>query len=272
MYFSIVISATKTNFGPIVFRDNLETNIIKAKNIGFDGIELAVKCSELIDVKKLKNILEEINIKIIAIGTGQIFFDEGLSFSDSDKKIREKAVKRVFKIINIANHFKASLIIGLIRGRFNEGFETGRIHKRILTCLEKCLEYSSDYSTNFLLEPINRYETNIFNTLEETADFLENNKNFLDLKRIGILADTFHMNIEEPSILESIKKHFPIIKHIHFADSNRWCPGYGHINFKEIKKFLEQKNYKNFISFEMYPLPKNPDFSAAEALKYIRNV
>jgi sugar phosphate isomerase/epimerase len=122
------------------------------------------------------------------------------------------------------------------------------------------------------LEPINRYETNIFNTLEETANFLEDKKSIFDLERIGILADSFHMNIEEPIILDSINKYYDFIKHIHFADSNRWAPGYGHINFREIVKFLEQKSYKDFISFEMLPLPENPEFSARKALEYIKNI
>ena len=277
MKYAIVISVSKTSFGPIVFREDLKRNIIKAKKIGYDGVELAVKKPELINVNEVKKILEEAGMSILAVGTGQLYFDEGLSFSDPDINIRNEAVKRICRIIDFANNFQASVIIGAIRGKViansaNLESEKKKAEKRISECLKKCLDYSMKFSTNFLLESINRYEINIFNTLEETVNFLNDKKNDFDMGRIGILADTFHMNIEEPVITESITKYFDRIKHFHFADSNRWAPGYGHINFSEILNILEVNNYNKFISFEMLPLPQNPDFSASKALEFIKKL
>jgi sugar phosphate isomerase/epimerase len=277
MKYSIVISASKTSFGPIVFREGLKKNIMKANKLGYDGVELAVKNPELIDLKGLKKIIEKTGMVIVAVGTGQLYFDEGLSFSDPAKVIRNEAVKRVCKIIDFANNFQSSVIIGAIRGRITGNnikveLEKRKAEKRINECLKKCMDYSMKFSTQFLLEPANRYEINIFNTLEETVNFLNGKKGEYDMERIGILADTFHMNIEEPIIAESIYKYFDFIKHLHFADSNRWAPGYGHINFKEILDLLEKNNYKRFISFEMFPLPESSDFSATKALKYIKKL
>ena len=99
MKYAIVISVSKTSFGPIVFREDLKRNIIKAKKIGYDGVELAVKKPELINVNEVKKILEETSMVILAVGTGQLYFDEGLSFSDPDIHIRNEAVKRTCRII-----------------------------------------------------------------------------------------------------------------------------------------------------------------------------
>jgi 5-keto-L-gluconate epimerase len=277
MKYAIVISVSKTSFGPIVFREDLKKNIIKAKKIGYNGVELAVKKPELINVNEVKKIIEETDISILAVGTGQLYFDEGLSFSDPDIHIRNEAVKRVCSIIDFANNFQSSVIIGAIRGRVstnsaNLESEKKKAEKRISECLKKCLDYSMKFSTNFLLESINRYEINIFNTLEEIVNFLNDKKNDFDMGRIGILADTFHMNIEEPVITESIAKYFDRIKHFHFADSNRWAPGYGHVDFKAILNILKINNYDKFISFEMLPLPQNPDFAASAAIEYIKKL
>lgn len=138
----------------------------------------------------------------------------------------------------MASYFDSSVIIGLIRGKisslndFDRKLETAE--ERICKCLSECLSYSKNNSVNFLLEPINRYETNIFNKLEDVNNFLMRYKNKLDINRIGILADTFHMNIEETAIHISIHNYINLIKHIHFADSNRLAPGFGHIKFGHI--------------------------------------
>ena len=92
--------------------------------------------------------------------------------------IWNEAVKRTCRIIDFANNFLASIIIRAIIGKVtgnsvNLESEKRKAEKRINECLKRCLDYPMKFSTNFLLESINRYETNIFNTLEETINFFE---------------------------------------------------------------------------------------------------
>jgi len=272
---AIVVSVFKTKFGPIVFKENLEENIKAASSFGYDAVELAVKNPESVDVKSLQDILKAYNMPALTFGTGQIFFDQGLSFSGRDAEIRKKAVSSVKNVIDLAVNFGASIIIGLIRGKVNADNNMAKqladAEKSIGACLKECMDYSGKSGTKFLIEPINRYETNIFNTLDSAADFLNRNKNTLDLARIGILADTFHMNIEETSIEKSFAKHINMIKHVHFADSNRWAPGYGHTDFEKIYRVLKAHDYSGYISFEVLPLP-DPFSAAKDAIAYVKNL
>ena len=275
MKYALVVSVAKTKFGPIVFKGDLEENINKVKKAGYDAVELAVRQPELVDVIKVKKLLEKNKLNVLTFGTGQIFFDEGLSFSDARSYIRENAVERTKAIIELASNFNSAVIIGLIRGKIeqsdNFAEDLSMAEKNIAECLQKCLIFSERFSTNFFVEPINRYETNIFNRIDEINNFIESYKEKLDLNRIGILADTFHMNIEEPSITVSLEENFKHIKEIHFADSNRWAPGYGHIDFKEIYKVLKNNEYSGFISFEMLPNP-DPDTAAKKALEFSKKI
>ena len=275
MKYSIVISESKTKFGPIVFRENLKENIKKVSELGYNGVELAIRNPKSINISKIEKLIENNNLQIVALGTGQIYFDDGLSFSDAKKSIREEAVKRVKDIINIASYFNAFVIIGLIRGKINSLDSITKkleiAEERISECLFECISYSRNNSVNFLLEPINRYETNIFNKLEDVSNFLIKFENRLDTARIGILADTFHMNIEEAVIEDSFKTYFKLIKHVHFADSNRYPPGYGHINFNKIMNVLKTNKYNKYISFEMLPFPDS-DISAKIALEFIKKL
>jgi len=275
MKYGIVISVSKTKFGPVVFKENLAENIIKAASMGYDGVELAIRKPEALKLDEVDKLIKEHDIEVVSIGTGQIYVEEGLNFSDKDSQVRKNAVERTKAIIDIAGHYGARIIIGLVRGNIkdmdNYDSELAVAEDNIAECLEALLSYSEEKSVDFLLEPINRYEVNIFNTLEQVGSFLSKYSDRLDLDRIGILADTFHMNIEEPVIEDSLKKNMEYIKHVHFADSNRWPPGSGHINFSNIMNILKSADYDGYISFEMLPMP-DPDTAAAESIKYVKKL
>jgi len=77
------------------------------------------------------------------------------------------------------------------------------------------------------------------------------------------------MNIEEPSILESIRLSKDHLFHFHVADSNRWYPGAGHIDFTKILNTLNKHSYQGFVSAEILPLPDS-DSAAVETIKNLR--
>ncbi len=102
-----------------------------------------------------------------------------------------------------------------------------------------------------VIEPLNRYETNFLNTVEETVAFIDS----LGCENVGILADTFHMNIEEPNIPQAIAQAGALLWHFHIADSNRWAPGFGHLDFQPIFEELETQEYQGFVSAEIIQKP-----------------
>jgi len=69
--------------------------------------------------------------------------------------------------------------------------------------------------------------------------------------------DTFHMNIEEQSIGDSIRNNAPRIVHFHIADSDRWPPGHGHLEIAALLRTLEGSGYKGWVSAEILPKPNN---------------
>jgi sugar phosphate isomerase/epimerase len=88
---------------------------------------------------------------------------------------------------------------------------------------------------------------------------------------MGLLLDTFHMNIEEPSIEESIRICGDRIFHFHVADSNRWYPGAGHLDFGSILGTLYSLGYEGFVSGEFMPLP-DADTSAEHGITHLRKL
>ena len=131
--------------------------------------------------------------------------------------------------------------------------------------LQECSQAAKTFGIRLALEPINRYETTLINNVEQGMDLIEH----VGAENFGFLLDTFHMNIEEPSIEKSIRKCGKRIFHFHLADSNRWYPGAGHINFQSILTALKDTGYQGFISGEFLPKP-DVDTAASENITYLR--
>jgi len=87
-------------------------------------------------------------------------------------------------------------------------------------------------------------------------------------ENFGLLLDTFHMNIEDADIGDSIRTCGDRIFHFHVADSNRWHPGAGHLDFGSILERLEKTGYQGFVSGEFMPLP-DADTAAERGIAHL---
>ena len=110
----------------------------------------------------------------------------------------------------------------------------------------------------FLYEPLNRYETNLFNRQRPAADFLRHH----GLDNVRLLADLFHMNLEESDPAGALRAAGDVIGHVHWADSNRWAMGAGHTDAAPLAQALHEIGYRGYLSAEILPLP---DAAAAAA-------
>jgi sugar phosphate isomerase/epimerase len=77
----------------------------------------------------------------------------------------------------------------------------------------------------------------------------------LSTRNVKLLADLFHMNIEETDLAAAIRAASGFIGHVHIVDSNRLAAGLGHIDFGPIATALKEINYKGFASAEALPIP-----------------
>jgi sugar phosphate isomerase/epimerase len=117
--------------------------------------------------------------------------------------------------------------------------------------LEDLGEHATRHGTVLLYEPLNRYETNLFNRQGEAAAWLRT----LKTSNVRILADLFHMNIEEDDMAVALREVGPLLGHVHFADSNRRAIGLGHTNVGPAIAVLQKTGYTGYLSAEIVPLP-----------------
>ncbi|MFH1739744.1 MAG: sugar phosphate isomerase/epimerase family protein, partial [bacterium] len=195
-----------------------------------------------------------------AITTGQAYGLEGISLSSPEEERRQKALERIKDHAHLAGTLDANavIIIGSMRG-------TGANKDARFLLRDALHEFAGEYPTiKFALEPLNRYESSLINTVEEALGMLDE----VNLPNIGLLFDTFHANIEERSFTESIRSAAEKIFHVHVADSNRFVPGHGHLDFAEVGAALREIGYQGFCSLESLPKP-NPEKCLDYAANFI---
>ena len=267
MKLSIVYSTQQTNFQAATFSGGLEANLSKITDYGYDGVELAIRDPKLVDVDDLTSMVQKFGLSVPAIGTGQAWGEEGLSFTDPDPEIRKAAIERIKSHIPVAERFNAVIIIGLVRGITKPGVKQEQTMDWLCEALIQCCSTAKTHGVRLSLEPINRYETTLINNVSQGMELISK----VAMENFGLLLDTFHMNIEEPNIEESIKLCGNRIFHFHVADSNRWYPGGGHLDFGSIIKSLFNTGYTGFLSGEFLPFPDG-DTAAQNNIKHLLKI
>ena len=265
MKLGIVLSTQAAKFSALAYKGQLAENAAKISHLGFDGIELAIRDPQLVNQSEIKSLLNELDLTVPAIGTGQAFGEEGLSFVNSDLAIRHQAIERIKAQMHLAEALGAMVVIGLIRGFRDKDVSSELTESWLVEALRECAQENEN--VKLIIEPINRYESDLICTVQEGMDLMEK----VEHKNVGLLLDSFHMNIEEPSIYDSIILAKERLYHFHIADSNRWYPGAGHLDFPKIMDTLRQINYNGFVSAEILPQP-DPDVAAKRTVDYMRNL
>ena len=247
--------------GPWVYWDDLQTSIPKAKVAGFDAVELFMASADAVDSDFLARLLDEHDIKLAAVGTGAGRVLQGLHLASPDEKIREKARDFISDMIVFGARFGAPAIIGSMQGCL-EG-EVNR--QQALTWLAEGLGELGSKATkcgvNLIFEPLNRYETDLINRLADGVGLIKS----LSCKNVFLLADLFHMNIEEESVAGAVRSFGDYIGYVHFVDSNRRAAGTGHIDLSEVAQALREIGYDGYASAEALPYPDS-DKAAAQTM------
>jgi 5-keto-L-gluconate epimerase len=267
MNLSIVLSTQPAQFQAATFKGDLEMNLRRIAFLGYEGVELAIRDPKLVDPAQLDGLVKKYKLCVPAIGTGQAWGEEGLSFTDPDPAVRCAAIERIKSHIPLASHFGALIIIGLIRGIVKPGVEENQAMEWLVEALQECSEAARPYGIRLALEPINRYETTLISNTSQGLELIER----VGADNFGLLLDTFHMNMEEPVIEESIRRCGKSIFHFHVADSNRWHPGAGHLDFKAILSTLESTGYQGWVSGEFLPKP-DTETAARNGIMYLRKI
>lgn len=251
--------------GPWVYWEPPEVSFPKAAALGFDAVELFTASGDAFDPAAIKTLADRNRLAVAAVGTGAGKVLHGLTLTHPDASVRARAAAFIGGMIDFGARLGAPAIIGSMQGKVEEGVDRKRALEWLAEGLAALGRRAADRGVKLLVEPLNRYETDVLNRLADAAELAKS----AGAGSVSILADLFHMNIEEPSIAGAIREAGPLVGHLHFADSHRGPVGTGHTDLAPVVRALREIGYRGYASAEAFPWP-DPDAAAAQTMKAYR--
>lgn len=237
--------------GPFVFWHDLATACATAADLGFDAVEIFPPSADAIEVERIRPVLDRYKLKLAAVGTGGGWAVHKLSLTSPDSSVRSNARQFIRSMIDAAGRLGAPVILGSMQGRWGDGLSRDAALGYLADALNDLSAGAQNLGVPILFEPLNRYETNVINTLSDGLSFLQS----LPARNVKLLADLFHMNIEESDLPAAIRAAGKVIGHVHLADSNRRPAGAGHTDFSPIASALREIPYDGYVSAECFAWP-----------------
>jgi sugar phosphate isomerase/epimerase len=253
--------------GPFVLWDDLPASIRQAAELGYDAIELFPPEPDALSPKTVKDLLAPHRLSVSAVGSGAGWVRHKLSLTHPDPALREKARAYVRGMIDFAAELGAPVIVGSMQGRWGDGVTKDQALAHLAEAMTVLGEHAANRGQKLIYEPLNRYETNLINTIGDGVAFLKT----LPTANVKLLADLFHMNIEEADIAAAIRAGAGHIGHFHLADSNRRPAGLGHTDFAPIVAAVRDIGFTGYFGAECLPYP-SPAEAAKQTVKRFREL
>lgn len=249
--FAVSSAKTAPRTAPILLHGEIWDNLKKASDLGYDGLEVHMRENQPINYTRILEAIENTGVKLSSIVTGRLNTEGKVNLMDDRPHITDAAVEGMLAYIDIAQKLDTNLILGWVRGNV-PAYADRDHHMNILgRNMQLICNEAQKKGVNIFVEVINRYEINVFNTAEETLDFIKK----WQLPNCYIHLDTFHMGIDEIDPVRAIKLCDGYLGYFHVADNTRTYPGLGTFKFDEYLQALDEINYTGYISVECLPIP-----------------
>ena len=228
-----------------------EKYIRKVADIGFDVLEFqAQPLLEMSDdkIRHLKEVADEVGIEL----TYSLGLDPAFDISSDDETIRKGGITYLQNIVKKMHVGGGTLLSGVSYAGWGSPSyiinDKSAMVERSVKSMKEILKVAEECGVTYCVEAVNRFETAILNTAAEAVDYVSR----FDSKNIGVLLDTYHMNIEENNIGDAIRLVGDKLASFHTGENNRTAPGRGHINWDEIFSVLSEIGYKGRIVSEPF--------------------
>ncbi|WP_413300929.1 sugar phosphate isomerase/epimerase family protein [Bacillus sp. 1P10SD] len=267
----------KYSYNTLVYAgEDIEAGIARLAKFGYDGVEFVGE-PEKIDANRIKELLDKYNIEASTICA---IYNAERDLVSSNENIRKNAVDYIKSCVDFASTIGAKGISLTPTACMKIYGETDR-ETELAWAVEGIREagiYAGEHGVRLTVEAWNRYENYLINRLEQALELV----NRVDLPNVGVMGDTYHMNIEEVDIADTIRMVGDKLYHLHIADSNRAAPGRGHIDFEPIAQALRDINYSGFLTMELLPPFADPfigtrceefyDQYSEESITFLKNL
>lgn len=253
---------------------DVERSIRYARDIGYDGIEIApftlakhvtdIPSSVRGDIVKWGEAagLDILGIHWVLVGP------EGLHINGPDEAVRERTARYLIDLVQFCGDIGGKrMIFGSPKARdVDPSMTYDDAFAYTVAAFEKALPACEKHDVTICMEPLSSQETNFCRTAEETARLIDT----IDHEKFRLLLDTKAMADEESDRPELIKRYKSYLAHYHANDANLRGPGFGDVDFRPIFAALREIGYEGYVSVEVFKFDEGPEEIATRSLEYMK--
>lgn len=224
--------------------------IKKAAEIGYNVLEFQAQALLNMSadrMSELKKAAKDYGVEL----TYSLGLDPAYDISSYDENTRKEGMKYLSNIIECIHKMDGRILSGVSYAGWGVPpyeFEKEKLLENSVSCMKILGKQAAEYGITYGIEAVNRFEGVIVNTAQEALEYV----NMVDCKNVGILLDTYHMNIEESNIGDAIRTAGNKLVGLHVGENNRTAPGRGHLDWDEVFKALKDVNFNGRIVAEPF--------------------
>lgn len=219
----------------------------RLKEAGLDGLEIGILAPAAFPAKAIRRELEKTGLECTTCAV----IPPGTSLISEDAEQRRKARAHIEECIKLATDAGSQILAGPMYspvGYFSRKRRTADEWKRGVESWQQLAPVAAKNRMPIAIEPLNRFETYFLNTIADAAKFCDE----IGDGNVGLLADTFHANIEEKSIGRALRQAGKHLKHVHTCENDRGIPGTGNVNWPEFFETIKALHYHRWMVIESF--------------------
>ncbi len=231
-----------------------------ARALGFSVFEVTLVNLAAVDPVVIRRRAETTGMELY--GTMGLPKDKALV--TTDRATREGTVAFLKAAVETARAMGARHFGGMlyaVLGRFTGRGPTADEIRWLAEGLSEVVLFAKNCGVTILIEPVNRYETYLLNTAAQAQVVVDS----IGQPNVGLLLDTYHMNIEEQGIAATIRRHAKSLRHLHLNESDRGTLGCGNVDWGRVFAALKEIGYAGVGSIESFGV-SSPELGITTAI------
>jgi D-psicose/D-tagatose/L-ribulose 3-epimerase len=249
---------------------------------GFDAVELPLEYPGDWDPHLARDLLAGHGLR----STVCAVFPAGRELTAAGKDVVERTQEYVRHCVDVAALQGSGVVIGPMYTSVGRTWRMSPAERRktlaeLRTAWHPLADYAGEHGIRLGIEPLNRYETSLLNTVEQTLDVVAD----LPADAVGLSLDTYHQNIEEKSIPGSLRLAGDRLLHLQVCGNDRGSPGQDHLDWPGIRDALVGVGFDGMVGIESFtadnetiataasiwrPLAPSQDQLAIDGLAFLR--
>jgi sugar phosphate isomerase/epimerase len=235
-------------YEPIRELADLDRRMRHLQALGYKGIELSAFHPLPYSVDDVRALVEKHRLPVVSMLSGWSYGEEGLCLASPEADVRRRAVERLGDYLRQAGRLGAVVVVGLMQGLRRDEPDEARAQERIADCLRQAARLAENANSTLVIEPVNHLQVGFNHTAAEVAALVSR----IGSPAVSYMLDTIHLNIEERSVLDTIRRHGRHIRHFHLCESNGGPYGTGNVDFAAVLAELARADYPHYVSVKIY--------------------